>query len=110
MRRTSVPRRSFFDGRFTGDGMRIGDKDGEFAGFVHKKEYVIPQKVLSESFVALLLPAIEAVRKNNFKGSAEGVMTSASSDFKKGKEFSLRRVENLLADISNRIKKMPKEI
>jgi hypothetical protein len=56
-------KRSYYFGGETGDGMGFGDQYGEFAGYVHKHEYVIPQSVRQEPIVQMQIePILEALR------------------------------------------------
>jgi len=62
-------KKTFFYGGYTGDeGLGEGDRFGEFAGAVHKREYVVPTLTMSDPYVANLMPAIEQIRQDNIRG------------------------------------------
>lgn len=64
-----TPRRSFYFGGPTGDGLGFGDQWGEYAGYVHRHEYVIPQAVRQEPIVQMQIePLLEALRMRTFTG------------------------------------------
>lgn len=70
---TPAPVKSFYQGGDTsGTGLGIGDRYGEFTGYVHKDEYVIPSFIRSHPYVADVLPAIEAIRKDRVRGFYKG--------------------------------------
>lgn len=71
-------KKSFFYGGWTGDdGLEEGDKYGKFAGWVHQNEYVMPQSVVKEPFIANLMPAIEAIRQDRVNGFSGGSQAQA---------------------------------
>ena len=75
----TAPKKSFYYGGDTGNlGIGLGDKYGDFTGFVHANEYVIPSMTVSDPYVANLLPAIEQIRQDNIRGfssmSGKGMM------------------------------------
>lgn len=73
----STPKKSYFWGGYTGDeGIGLGDHYGEFAGAVHKNEYVLPQIVTQDPKVANLLPAIESLRQDRMNGYTSGGLNS----------------------------------
>ncbi|AWW31818.1 phage tail tape measure protein [Echinicola strongylocentroti] len=72
-RRSSSTVTSFYSGGDTGrSGMGIGDRYGEFTGYVHKDEYVVPSFIRSHPYVADVLPAIEAIRQEKTRGFYKG--------------------------------------
>lgn len=63
------PKKSFYFGGPTGDGLGFGDQWGEYAGYVHRHEYVIPQAVRQEPIVKMQIePILEALRMRAFTG------------------------------------------
>jgi TP901 family phage tail tape measure protein len=63
------PKKSFYFGGPTGDGLGFGDQWGEYAGYVHRHEYVIPQAVRQEPIVRMQIePILEALRMRAFTG------------------------------------------
>lgn len=110
---TTAPkkRRSFYFGGYTGEGMGIGDQYGEFAGFVHKKEYVIPEIVTKDPRVANLLPAIESIRKEKVRGFYNGGDTGGSAVATTAPPMSGDpEVKALLRIMINKLDAMPKNI
>lgn len=76
---------SFFFGGGTGNaGMGYGDQYGEFAGFVHKKEYVIPDLVRRDPDVANYEAIIESkrtgLRSSRMQEEKAGKSGGSSSD------------------------------
>lgn len=72
-------KKSFYFGGDTGElGIGLGDQYGDFTGYVHANEYVIPSMTVSDPYVANLLPAIEQIRQDNIRGfssmSGKGMM------------------------------------
>lgn len=63
-RSSSAARKSYFFGGDTDSGgLGFGDQWGEYAGYVHKHEYVIPQSVRQEPIVKMQIePILEALR------------------------------------------------
>jgi TP901 family phage tail tape measure protein len=94
-------RKSFYYGGDTGNlGIGLGDQYGDFTGFVHANEYVIPSMTVSEPFVANLLPAIEQIRQDNIRGfSSMG-----------GMGMGTEKMERLLMEIAKGVRAFPKEI
>lgn len=72
----------FSEGGYTGDGGRL-----EVAGVVHRGEYVVPQPVLRDPYVASMVASIEGIRRrhtsaNALPGFAEGGYTNRSGNGK----------------------------
>ncbi len=68
-RPTTKAKKSFFFGGPTGEGLGYGDQYGEYAGYVHKHEYVIPQAVRQEPIVRMQIePLLEALRARAVSG------------------------------------------
>ncbi|MFN3758424.1 MAG: phage tail tape measure protein [Algoriphagus aquaeductus] len=64
-----APKKSFYFGGPTGDGLGFGDQWGEYAGYVHRHEYVIPQAVRQEPIVKMQIePILESLRMRTFTG------------------------------------------
>src|SRR5690606_17568189 len=77
---TPAPVASYYKGGDTSDtGLGFGDRYGEYAGYVHKDEYVVPSVIRSHPYVADVLPAIEAIRKEKIRGFYKGGETSRPS-------------------------------
>lgn len=82
------PKKSFYFGGPTGDGLGFGDQYGEYAGYVHRHEYVIPQAVRKEPIVQLAIePLLESLRMRALTGrsfftggatSSEPTMTASN--------------------------------
>jgi hypothetical protein len=65
----TVARKSFYFGGPTGDGLGFGDQYGEYAGYVHRHEYVIPQAVRQEPIVRMQIePLLESLRMRSMSG------------------------------------------
>jgi TP901 family phage tail tape measure protein len=112
-RGSSSAMRSFFMGGPTSEGMGFGDRFGEFAGFVHKNEYVIPTIVAKDPIVANLLPAIEAIRQDRVRGFAMGGPTSGANSGRlqvPQAPMNTDEMTMLLRSINNKLDKMPSEI
>ncbi len=72
-RRVTAPVSSYYMGGDTGKGsLGYGDRYGDFAGFVHKDEYVVPSFIRSHPYVADVMPAIEAIRQEKIRGFYRG--------------------------------------
>jgi TP901 family phage tail tape measure protein len=100
---STAPRKSFYYGGDTGNlGMGLGDQYGDFTGFVHANEYVIPSMTVSDPYIANLMPAIEQIRQDNIKGFSS--MAGANSG------MSTAKMEKLLIKIAAGIERWPKEI
>ncbi len=107
--RPNTQRRSFYFGGSTDEGLGFGDRYGEFAGYVHKSEYVVPQIVTSDPWVANLLPAIESIRKDRIRGFASGGATSPlPSGAAAG--MSTAKLEMLMEMMVAKLDNMPKQI
>lgn len=79
-RRTTGPVSSYYYGGDTGNNsLGFGDKYGDFAGYVHKDEYVVPSFIRSHPYVANVLPAIESIREEKLRGYYRGGQTSGES-------------------------------
>lgn len=79
-RRATGPVSSYYYGGDTGNNsLGFGDKYGDFAGFVHKDEYVVPPFIRSHPYVANVLPAIESIRQEKLRGYYRGGQTSGES-------------------------------
>lgn len=62
-RGVAQPKNSYYYGGPTGSGLGFGDQYGEFAGYVHKREYVIPEAVRQTPIVKMQIePMLEALR------------------------------------------------
>jgi TP901 family phage tail tape measure protein len=112
-RGTTAPKRSYYTGGQTSDeGLGFGDKYGEYVGFVHKREYVIPEMVTSHPWVANVLPAIESIRQEKMRGFATGGPTTpdtmSSSPAAPG--MSTERMENLMLEMLREMKVQKKTL
>lgn len=68
-RPTTKAKKSFYFGGPTSDGIGFGDQYGEYAGYVHKHEYVIPQAVRQEPIVRMQIePILESLRMKSMGG------------------------------------------
>lgn len=57
------PKNSYYYGGPTGSGLGFGDQYGEYAGYVHQREYVIPEAVRQTPIVKMQIePMLEALR------------------------------------------------
>lgn len=102
----TAPRRSFYYGGPTGEGMGFGDRFGEYAGYVHKSEYVVPQIVTSDPWVANVLPMIESIRQDRIRGFATGGQTSAGT-ISQAPGMSNARLEALMEIMISKMDAMP---
>lgn len=102
-------RKSFFYGGKTGEGMGFGDEHGEFAGYVHKREYVIPEIVTSDPWVANVLPIIESIRQEKIKGFAMGGPTS-TIQIGQAPNLSNEKLEKLMEIMITKLDSIPKEL
>lgn len=102
----TAPRKSFFYGGPTGEGMGFGDRFGEYAGYVHKSEYVVPQIVTSDPWVANVLPMIESIRQDRIRGFATGGQTSAGT-IPQAPGMSNARLEALMEIMISKMDAMP---
>ena len=115
-RGSTAVKRSYFKGGETSDiGMGFGDKFGEFVGYVHKNEYVIPEMLTSHPWVANVIPAIEAIRKEKTRGFAVGGPTSENMEINTNRpklnEFaSDPEIKELLKSMVLKLDMMPKQI
>ncbi len=82
---TGQPKKSFYFGGPTGDGLGYGDQYGEYAGYVHRHEYVIPQAVRQEPIVRMQIePLLESLRMRSmgsrsfYNGGESSPMPSTS--------------------------------
>lgn len=65
----SDSKKSYYFGGPTGNGLGYGDQYGEYAGYVHRHEYVIPQAVRKEPIVQMQIePILESLRMKAFSG------------------------------------------
>jgi TP901 family phage tail tape measure protein len=102
------PRRSFYYGGPTGEGMGFGDRFGEYAGYVHKSEYVVPQIVTSDPWVANVLPIIESIRQDKIRGFASGGPSSSGAiSTQSGGMMSDPEVKELLRMMVSKLDAMP---
>ncbi|WBL42407.1 phage tail tape measure protein [Algoriphagus halophytocola] len=68
-RSTGAPKNSYYFGGATGGGLGFGDQYGEYAGYVHRHEYVIPEAVRKEPIVQMQIePLLESLRMRAFSG------------------------------------------
>lgn len=77
----SDSKKSYYFGGPTGNGLGYGDQYGEYAGYVHRHEYVIPQAVRKEPIVQMQIePILESLRMKAFSGRSffAGGETSSS--------------------------------
>lgn len=102
----TAPRKSFYYGGPTGEGMGFGDRFGEYAGYVHKSEYVVPQIVTSDPWVANVLPMIESIRQDRIRGFATGGQTSAGT-ISQAPGMSNARLEALMEIMISKMDAMP---
>ena len=58
-----IKSQGFFEGGYTGDGQA-----GDVAGLVHKKEYVIPERLMGNAMVMDMVALLEAMRSGNSQG------------------------------------------
>jgi TP901 family phage tail tape measure protein len=103
-------RKSYYFGGATGGGLGFGDKYGEFAGYVHQKEYVIPSMVTSDPWVANLLPAIESIRKDKVRGFYNGGATTAIKGSSPAGGMADEETKALLRMMVAKLDMMPKQI
>ncbi|PRY90548.1 phage tail tape measure protein [Mongoliibacter ruber] len=109
-RRGTTAVKSYWAGGGTDNaGMGFGDKFGEFAGFVHKHEYVVPEILTKDPRIANLLPAIESIRKDKVRGFVDGGSTS-SGVASGGIGSSDPEVKELLRLLVFKMDNMPKRI
>jgi TP901 family phage tail tape measure protein len=107
-------KRSYYFGGETGDGMGFGDQYGEFAGYVHKHEYVIPQSVRQEPIVQMQIePILEALRmkkmgRSYFLGGPTDAVPSKSPEIPKGNRDA--EIIDLLSKILYQTQLWPREI
>jgi TP901 family phage tail tape measure protein len=116
-RATNVPVSSYYYGGDTGkSGMGFGDKFGEYAGFVHKDEYVVPPFIRSHPYVANVLPAIESIREEKMRGYYRGGQVTKGNDqpspFQPNPATGKADPEmlDLLKSINQKLDKMPTRI
>lgn len=104
----------FFGGDTSKTGMGFGDQYGEYAGYVHKHEYVIPQSVREEPIVKMQIePILESIRmkqqgRSFFYGGptdAPGLKESLPSSGRDNDETNA-----LLRDISKKMDNLPKNV
>lgn len=107
---STPPRTSFYFGGPTSGGLGFGDQYGEFAGFVHKKEYVVPTIVAEDPWVANLLPAIESIRQDRIRGFAQGGQTSSGPLSVPQSMGSDPEVKELLRMMVKKLDMMPKQV
>lgn len=109
-RATAQPRNSFFFGGPTSGGLGFGDRYGEFAGWVHKREYVVPTIVTEDPWVANLLPAIESIRQDRIRGFASGGPTSSGRLSAPAPNMSTEKLEMLMQVMISKLDGMPKQV
>jgi TP901 family phage tail tape measure protein len=110
---TTPPRTSYYFGGPTSGGLGFGDQFGEFAGYVHKKEYVVPSIVTQDPWVANLLPAIESIRQDKIRGFANGGPTDSSSGGRLSVSTPMGsdpEVKELLRLMVKKLDMMPKQV
>lgn len=107
---STPPRTSFYYGGATSGGLGFGDQFGEFAGYVHKKEYVVPTIVTQDPWVANLLPAIESIRQDRIRGFATGGPTSGGNVGSNAPGMSTERMEQLMEIMISKMDMMPRQV
>lgn len=115
-RRVTAPVSSYYMGGDTGKGsLGYGDRYGDFAGFVHKDEYVVPSFIRSHPYVADVMPAIEAIRQEKVRGFYRGGEAS-KTDTRPSRSTSTPvskadpEMLSLLKSIDSKLDRMPTRI
>lgn len=111
----NTQKKSFYFGGPTGDGLGFGDQWGEYAGYVHRHEYVIPQAVRQEPIVRMQIePILEALRMRAFTGRSfySGGDTSpiAASQSSAPPAPINTRTDQLLETLIQEVRKWPREV
>lgn len=109
------PKKSFYFGGPTGDGLGFGDQWGEYAGYVHRHEYVIPQAVRQEPIVKMQIePLLESLRMRAFTGRSfySGGETSppATPQSSAPSTSANTRTDQLLETLIQEVRKWPREV
>lgn len=107
-------KKSYYFGGATGEGMGFGDQYGEYAGYVHKHEYVIPHSVRQEPIVQMQIePILEALRmkkmgRSFFLGGPTDAAPSKSSEMPRGNRDA--EMIDLLSKILYQTQQWPKTV
>lgn len=105
-------KKSYYYGGPTGSGMGFGDQYGEYAGYVHKREYVIPEAVRAVPVVKMQIePLLESLRMRWMgRGFYTGGPTEAAAVSASPQSFSDPEIKSLLMKIAAGIDRFPRQL
>jgi TP901 family phage tail tape measure protein len=117
-RGSTAPRKSFyFGGDTSGEGLGFGDQHGEYKGYVHDREYVIPEVVRQNPVVKFHIePILEALRMKQspppsyYYGGPTGAAAGQSQNSPITSQASDTESKALLREIRDIVKQWPKTV